>query len=136
MPNIKDLYDSIPGLKRDFATNWKETTKSDWKIDWDNAPGPAPAAPVNTVLPTISGVDVQEGKTLHVSNGTWTGTLPIVYAYQWNADGAPIADATDGSYVLDTADVGTVITCTVTATNNVGTASVTTAATAAVVGAD
>lgn len=135
MPNIKDLYDSIPGLKKDFKIDWKEDAKLDWKIDWDNAPGPSPAAPVNTTLPAITGV-AQEGETLSVSDGKWTGTLPIVYTYQWNADGAPIADATDGSYVLAAADVGTVITCTVTATNNVGTASVTTAATAEVVAAD
>ena len=38
--------------------------------------------PVNTVLPGITGTTAA-GQTLTATQGTWTGTAPITYAYQW-----------------------------------------------------
>lgn len=90
--------------------------------------------PVNSVLPTITG-DAIEGETLTCSNGTWTNT-PDAYAHQWNRDGSPISDATASTRVLTADDVGSVMTCTVTATNDGVWASVTSAPTAEVVEAD
>ena len=75
-------------------------------------PGPTEQAP-----PTISGV-AQQGQTLTVDPGTWTGD-PITFTYLWS-DGT-IGD-TD---VLSAADVGQAVSVTVTATNDAGTASVT-----------
>ena len=40
------------------------------------------SAPVNTVLPALSGTP-QQGSQLTASQGTWTGTQPITFAYQW-----------------------------------------------------
>ena len=51
------------------------------------------AAPTNSSLPTIGGEPVS-GDTLKASPGTWTGTTPITYAYQWQrcpSNGACVA---------------------------------------------
>ena len=39
-------------------------------------------APVNVVAPVVSGTRV-DGETLTTDDGTWTGTQPILYTYQW-----------------------------------------------------
>jgi len=72
---------------------------------------PSTAAPQSTAAPAISGT-ATEGQTLTVSNGTWSGTSPIAYRYEWqrcNAQGvncAPIAGATASTYTLASADAG------------------------------
>lgn len=84
-------------------------------------------APTNTGEPTISG-RAEQGVRLNSSRGTWTGTQPISYAYQWvrcgadggQADGgncAIISGATDDRYRLVSADVGSRMRLRVTATN-------------------
>lgn len=93
------------------------------------------AAPVNTVLPVISGT-VAVGETLSVSNGTWTGGVTS-YAYQWqrvNATVENITGATLNTYVVSAIDTDHQIQCVVTATNNTGSTSATTAATITVLG--
>lgn len=90
-------------------------------------------APVNTALPTITGT-AQEGQTLSVSNGAWSNS-PTSYTYQWKRGGVAIGGSVNSSRVLTAADVGAVITCTVTAMNAGGSASATSAGTSAVVAA-
>jgi hypothetical protein len=81
-------------------------------------------APTNTVAPSISG-SLQDGGTLTVSNGTWTGSS-ITYAYQWErCDGngnncAAIGGATHQTYLAATVDVGHKLRALVTATNSLG----------------
>jgi predicted actin-binding protein len=95
--------------------------------------------PSNTDAPTITGTP-QDGETLSVSSGTWSGTPTISYSYQWrrcDADGsncADIAGATGATYDLTSTDVGKRIRAEVTATNAGGDASVTTQATGVVAG--
>ena len=80
-------------------------------------------APVNTVAPAITGT-AQNGETVTSSKGIWTGTLPITYAFQWKRDNVNITlNGQMQSYKLVNADVGTNITCQVTATNSFGSAS-------------
>ncbi len=84
------------------------------------------SAPVNTVLPAITGSPV-EGQTLTASTGTWTGSPAPTFAIQWQRGGVAIAGATGATYVLTATDVGTTITVAVTATNASGSASATSA---------
>ena len=79
-------------------------------------------APVNTVAPEITGV-AQTDQKVTCSKGTWTGTPTITFAFQWKRNGVNIGSATNLTYVLVPDDVGTNITCQVTATNGVGSAS-------------
>jgi len=98
---------------------------------------PPNTPPSNTAAPTVSGT-AQEGQTLTSSDGSWSGTAPITYTYQWkrcNASGAActdIAGATSKTRALATADVGSTLRSTVTATNTAGTATVQSAATGVV----
>lgn len=83
-------------------------------------PGPAVAAPVNTVAPAVTGT-ATVGQTLATTNGTWAGT-PTGYTYQWqtspdNVTFSNIAAATASSYTLVSGDVSHYIRCVVTATN-------------------
>ena len=109
----------------------------------DGAAAPT-AVPTNTVEPTISGT-AEQGRTLTSSRGTWTGTAPITYTYQWvrcgsdggQADGgncAIVSGATDNDHRLTSADVGFRLRARVTASNAEGSRTVASNPTATVVG--
>lgn len=72
--------------------------------------------PVNTVAPVISGTNTVGSILSLTSQGTWTGTPPINYTYQWQRDGANTGN-TGNSYVVQSGDAGLTITCRVTGTN-------------------
>ena len=99
------------------------------------------AVPINRAAPKISGV-AQAGQTLTGSTGTWDGTMPISYAYQWrrcdtaglNCRSIPGATAT--TYVVAGSDVGHTLREFVTATNSAGSASVHSFATGVVTSAN
>jgi len=80
--------------------------------------GPAP--PANTVIPALTGAPVAPGTLMSCSTGTWVGDAPITYAYQWKKNNNNIVGATASTYTLQPGDAGSVIKCTVTATNGVG----------------
>lgn len=96
--------------------------------------GGAPAAPANTVLPSITGT-AQVGETLTSVDGTWTGRPTPALTRAWKADAVAIDDATGTTYEPVEGDIGKVITVTVTGTSHEGSASATSAATAAVIAA-
>jgi hypothetical protein len=93
--------------------------------------------PSNTAPPTISGTP-QQGQTLTAAPGSWSGTTPLSYTYQWRrcdtvgASCAAISGATNTSYLLTSADVSFTIRVSVTARNSVGSATASSAATAVV----
>jgi hypothetical protein len=76
-------------------------------------------APTNAVVPAIAGSAVQ-GQQLSAEAGTWQGTTPIQYAYQWRRSGSDVAGATGSSYTLSATDVGHQLAVVVTAANAVG----------------
>jgi hypothetical protein len=85
----------------------------------------AKSAPVNAALPAISGT-ARQGQTLTASSGSWGGTLPITYAYQWqrcNSGGTgctSVTGAASATYLLVSADVGHTMRVRVTASNSGG----------------
>jgi hypothetical protein len=95
-----------------------------------------PAAPVNTVLPTIVGSTV-ERQVLEARVGSWAES-PTSYAYQWqdcNASGegcSNVSGAASASKLLGAGDVGHTLRVVVTATNAGGSATASSAATALV----
>ena len=88
--------------------------------------------PANSTVPTISGT-AQVGQTLTATTGTWTNN-PTSFTYQWNRAGTAISGATGSSYVPVTADIGNMLTVSVTAANTGGSSPrVTSAPTGAVI---
>ena len=87
----------------------------------------AGTAPENTFLPSITGNEAA-GSVVSASPGTWTGTAPLTYTYEWrrcNAVGAScaaIAGATSATYIVQNADVGSRLVVAVTAKNSAGSA--------------
>lgn len=84
-------------------------------------------APTGKATPAIGGSNTV-GETLTVGTGTWTGTAPISYSYEWRRcdpqgtlpSCTPIAGATSSSYVLADADQGWTLRAYVTGTNVAG----------------
>ena len=93
--------------------------------------------PSNTTPPTISGTP-QSGSQLSTTNGTWAGTTPITFTYQWrrcDTSGGSCADiggATSQTYDLKQVDVGTTLRVEVKATNGDGSTTITSVPTAAI----
>lgn len=77
-------------------------------------------APVNTVLPAISGT-LAQGDTLTAYEGVWANE-PTSFAYQWKNATVNIAGATGKTYVLQAVDAGDAITVEVTGINSAGSA--------------
>jgi hypothetical protein len=84
------------------------------------------APPSNLISPTISGT-ATVGRVLSASNGSWSGTAPISFAYRWqrcssttSASCATIPDETDATYLLADPDLSLRVRVIVTASNAEG----------------
>ncbi len=93
--------------------------------------GTGTGLPVVTAAPIISGI-AQSGQVLTVSSGTWSGTTPIAYSYQWQRGTTNVAGATANTYTLTNADVSHTMRVVVSATNPVGSTQAVTAPTTTV----
>jgi fibronectin-binding autotransporter adhesin len=86
--------------------------------------------PANTALPSISGL-LQDGQLLNVSPGSWSGSQPISYSYEWKLCNAlgnaceAISGASGSSLKLDPSEIGKTLAVVVTATNAAGSTSAT-----------
>ncbi len=92
----------------------------------------ASGAPVNTVLPKISGT-TRQGQLLKVTKGTWSPAAKS-YAYQWqsspdNSNWSAITGASGSSYTPTAADVSDYLRVHVTAINTYGQTTAASAAT-------
>jgi hypothetical protein len=96
-----------------------------------NASGIVQAPPISATkpsdqsLPAITGTPTV-GRPLSASTGTWSGTPPLSYAYQWQRckpGCLPINGATASTYTPTVADVAARLTVMVTASNSTGTGS-------------
>jgi glucose/arabinose dehydrogenase len=92
------------------------------------------SVPENVALPEVTGIP-RVGNTLSATTGTWTGSEPLDFSYQWLRCGVggyrcvQITGATDAEYSLTAADFGSTIRVAVTATNPAGAALATSAPT-------
>ena len=86
-----------------------------------------PGSPLEIEPPAVEG-DLKEGAKLLANPGTWAGSAPITYHYQWERCGAltavceVISGATAATYTLEAADVASSLVVKVLASNSVGTA--------------
>lgn len=76
-------------------------------------------APQNAAQPSFAPAP-QQGQEVTVDEGSWIGSAPITYTYQWQLDGVDIAGATAKTLLVLAAMVGQALRCVVTATNQFG----------------
>ena len=119
---------TIPSATADLRLTSKEGGRPP-ELVLETGDPPTPVSP-----PSVSGT-VEVGQTLTAEAGTWTGTAPIAFAYQWqrcDAAGGGCLDvtgATGGTYLLGMADADHTIRVQETATNTAGSASAISSAT-------
>lgn len=103
-------------------------------LNWNRSP----VAPSALQPPAISG-NPQEGETLQTSQGSWSGTPPFSFRYQWARCNAAatscqfVPGAVASTYALGPADVTFRIRSFVTAANGAGSSTMNSAATAPIV---
>jgi hypothetical protein len=86
----------------------------------------AGSAPVNTAMPSISGVP-QDGQTLTASPGTWSGSPAPSFSYEWYECDSACADTGQSgtTYTLGDSDYSHQLEVKVTASNSAGSATAT-----------
>jgi methionine-rich copper-binding protein CopC len=127
-----------PSTDYTFVTRVKETATHAASTASAGATFMTDALPVMGGTVTIDGA-AKYGETLaaNLNSVTYTpATNDDQPTYQWKRGGVAISGATSASYTLAQADIGAVITVTVTADGNHATGNVTSAGTAAVAKAD
>jgi hypothetical protein len=105
-------------------------------VSGTDSPPPPSSPPMNTGSPAIAG-SAEFGQTMTADQGTWSGSTPMSFSFQWQRCDSPaacddIAAAATPEYVLSLDDVGFALRVVVTASNSAGTAAAASATTARV----
>lgn len=108
--------ETMTALRAQLVERDGEITQNLTDLGVGPQPPPVTDPPSNTVAPVVTQVD----PNLVCDTGTWDNS-PSSYSYQWVKDGTPIVGPTLQTYPIAFADVGSTVTCTVTATNAIGT---------------
>ena len=106
----------------EFAVYNRELSSTDVSNLYQSAsiPTAAPSSDTSWFAPAPKIVGTgNSGRQVHCTTGQWLNA-PTKYAYQWKRNGTAITGATSAEYVVQALDVGTNLTCTVTASNLVG----------------
>jgi hypothetical protein len=117
-PNCPTMLENADDTN-DSATDFLATTPT--PRNNSSAITETPCAPQNLGPPQIAGTP-GPGNTLHCSQGSWSGSSPINYAYSWLRDNVAISGATSSTYTVKAGDAGHAVKCRVTATNGGGSA--------------
>jgi hypothetical protein len=88
-------------------------------VDCQTASPAAAERPRNLELPQLRGTPVV-GHRLTCLAGTWTGTRPIAFSYQWLRNGREIVRAYRSTRRVRSSDVGHLLSCRVWAANIAG----------------
>ena len=84
--------------------------------------GSVPVPPSSVISPFVTGV-ARANHVLICQRGSWTGGHPMKFTYQWRRNGVALSAPGGGiGYLVKKADVGASFSCSVTATNPVGSA--------------
>ncbi len=123
-----DTVDATTLEDNGLGLSWPYMVSSGGKttISYNTMVTPA-QTPANTAPPVISGTPAV-GQTLTCSPGSWSGSQPITFTYQWLQDGNGISGETNNTYVVQSGDQGQSLACQVTADNGIGTATQSSAA--------
>jgi hypothetical protein len=117
---ITQYYHSQPSLKKGEAIS--VTAGSNTGGINESLREAFPTTPASTTAPALTGTAVV-GQTLGCSQGSWSHE-PTYLTYQWTRSGTVITGQTGTTYTLQTADLGSSITCSVTAGNGAGASTV------------
>jgi hypothetical protein len=74
--------------------------------------------PESVELPKVEGI-AAVGETLTCTEGTWNGTRPLTFKYEWLLEGK-FSGAAGNTFKVEPADEGKKLSCRVEATNSVG----------------
>lgn len=126
--SIYNLTNADKGYTFTCIVLGKNGEGSEEEESWNayEVPGGGPKPPVNVTPPEVVGGKAGEAKfeeKLECGQGTWTGTAPITYTYEWLREGLPIPSASAKTYAVGEEDEGYSLSCKVTATNSGGAAS-------------
>ena len=113
-------WNTQKSLKLYNGTSWSNAVKG-WVYNGTSWQIAYPEFPTIVTAPTVSG-DTSIGSTLTVTNGTWNSDAAYIessYSYQWKR-GTTNIGSNQNTYVTTSEDVGSQITCVVSANNQRG----------------